>query len=223
MWRAACLLVSLPCCLPPCAAAEFAAAGAVHVPVVSIAQLRYAATVHQQFDFSCGSAALATLLSYHYGVAVTEQQVFARMWQDGDQAAIRQAGFSLLDMQRYLATLGLRADGFAQPLDRLAAAGWPAIVLVSDGGFRHFVVVKGLEGGRVLVGDSARGTRALARADFERLWVNRLLFVIHGFRGPVRFNDPADWRAAPPAPLAATLDRRGLDPLDLSKHGPGGF
>ena len=58
----------------------------------------------------------------------------------------------------------------------------PAIVLLNDRGYRHFVVVKGLRNVRVLLGDPARGTRAMSRARFEALWDNRVLFVIHNRR-----------------------------------------
>src|SRR5690606_40798166 len=53
-------------------------------------------------DFSCGSAATATLLTYQYGHPVTELEVFRQMYAQGDQARIRKEGFSLLDMRRYL-------------------------------------------------------------------------------------------------------------------------
>ena len=40
--------------------------GAFNVPVRSMQELKFTETVRQGFDFSCGSAALATLLTYHY-------------------------------------------------------------------------------------------------------------------------------------------------------------
>ena len=54
----------------------------------------------QQYDFSCGSAALATLL----------------------------------DMKNFLEARGFQADGFQQPLGKLAEAGIPSIVLISEVG-----------------------------------------------------------------------------------------
>ena len=200
-----------------------AGGGSYAVPVVNLKAARFAATVHQQYDFSCGSAALATLLSFHYGAPVSEQGVFAEMYAQGDQDKIRREGFSLLDMKRYLAAHGWRADGFEQPLDKLAEAGFPAIVLVSDHGYRHFVVVKGLRDGRVLLGDPAGGARAMPRAAFEAIWQSRLLFVIHGWAGRARFNDPADWRVAPAAPLALGVARDGLGNITLPKNGGGNF
>jgi predicted double-glycine peptidase len=193
------------------------------VPIASMKELRYKATVHQQFDFSCGSAALATLLSHHYGYPISEQEAFKAMFLSGDQAKIRREGFSLLDMQRFLASRGFKADGFQLPLEKLIDARLPAIVLVSEKGYHHFVVIKGAEDGRILLGDPSSGTRAVTRAHFEALWVNRLLFVIHGTPNKPGFNQLADWRAAPRAPLGDGVDRARPDLLALPKFGPSDF
>ena len=73
--------------------------------------------------------------------------MFERMYASGNRAKIRAEGFSLLDMRRYLRSVGYEADGFELPLDKLLEEGVPAIVLLNDRGYRHFVVVKGLRGG----------------------------------------------------------------------------
>ena len=200
-----------------------AGGGFFGLPVASLKAMRYQGTVHQQYDFSCGSAAVATLLSYHYGYPVDERNVFAEMYAHGEQANIRREGFSLLDMKRYLAQHGFTADGYELPLSKLVQAAYPAIVLVSDQGYQHFVVVKGVAGGRVLLGDPAAGTRAMSMAAFEAIWRNRLLFVIHGWHGTARFNALADWRAAPRAPLVDAFDSRGLADVTLPKNGAGNF
>lgn len=205
-------------------AADFSAGGASFaVPVTSLKEARFRSTVRQQYDFSCGSAALATLLSYHYDFAVTEQEIFRDMFVRGDQPRIRREGFSLLDMKRYLATRGFTADGFEQPLDKLAQAGLPAIVLVADNGYRHFVVVKGVQDGRVLLGDPSGGTRALSRQAFEAIWQNRLLFVIHSRPGKPRFNETRDWRVAPQALLADGILRDSLREVTVPKLGASDF
>jgi len=195
----------------------------VRLPVTSIRQARLAGTLLQQYDFSCGSAAVATLLTHHYGLPTTESTVFEAMYRQGDQAKIRREGFSLLDMKRFLQTLGLEADGFEQPLSKLLEARLPAIVLINEGGYQHFVVIKGLRGERVLIGDPASGTRAMALADFGARWQSRLLFVIHNRLESARFNLAADWHAAPQAPLASGINRDGLAGVTLPAHGPGDF
>src|SRR5690606_2682158 len=195
--------------------------GGYSVPVTSLKEARFRATVRQQYDFSCGSAAVATLLTYQYGVPVDEAEVFRYMYATGDQARIRAKGFSLLDMRRYLASRGFTADGFQEPLDRLLEQGLPAIVLIDDRGYRHFVVVRGLRQGRVLVADPARGTRAIARRDFDRMWDNRLLFVVHNRRELASFNQARDWDAAPAAPLHMGIQRQGLRDVVIPRRGPG--
>ena len=176
--------------------------GAGHaVPVKSVRELRSAATVRQQQDFSCGSAALATLLTHHYATPTSEQAVFDAMWQQGDREQIRRAGFSLLDMKRHLEALGFAVDGFETTVAALADAGVPAIVLVNQNGYHHFVVVKGLHSGRVLFGDPASDTRAMPLADFEAMRAGTIALVVTD--RPGRFNDAADWRARPAAPLAS--------------------
>jgi predicted double-glycine peptidase len=219
-------LISVLALLPALAvqAADFSAGGASFVlPVTSLKEARYRSTVRQQYDFSCGSAALATLLSYHYDFPIAEQDIFRAMFAQGDQPRIRREGFSLLDMKRYLAARGFTADGFEQPLEQLAQAGLPAIVLVADNGYRHFVVVKGVQGERVLLGDPAAGTRAMARKGFEAIWQNRLLFVIHGRPGKPHFNETADWRVAPQAMLAEGIMRDSLHDVTVPKLGAGDF
>jgi predicted double-glycine peptidase len=208
----------------PAHASELPGLGGVDysLRVTSIKQARQNATLMQQYDFSCGSAALATLLTHHYGYLVTEQVVFEDMYARGDQQKIRREGFSLLDMKRFLEARGFLADGFELPLEKLMEAGVPAIVLVSENGYHHFVVVKGLQDDRVLVGDPASGTRAIPRSTFEANWKNRLLFVIHNRMETARFNLASDWRVAPRAPLAAALNQ-GMGLAGMPKMGPGDF
>jgi predicted double-glycine peptidase len=214
------------------ALASFAAHGAelglpggmrFNVPVSSMKELRFKATMRQQYDFSCGSAALATLLTHHYHFPIDEQTLFKEMFIHGDQQKIRREGFSLLDMQRYLATHGFKADGFELPLQKLFDAKLPAIVLINEKGYHHFVVIKGEADGRILLGDPSSGTRAIARERFEQVWVNKMLFVIHDTPGSPSFNEMADWRAAPRAPLGDGVSNTAQQLVTLPKFGPGDF
>jgi uncharacterized protein len=195
------LAAALVCQAGTVAAIDLPVGGArFSVPATSLKEIRFRNTLRQQYDFSCGSAALATLLTYHYGHPVDEQQVFEQMFRLGDRAKIRKEGFSLLDMKRFLAARGFQADGFELPLQQLVSAGLPAIVLLNDKGYQHFVVIKGISGERILVGDPASGARALTRQAFEAAWVGKLLFVVHGYPGAASFNAATEWRAAPAAP-----------------------
>jgi predicted double-glycine peptidase len=186
----------------------------LRLPVASIAARKFFTVVPQQYDFSCGSAALATLLSYQYGNSKTEPDVFVGMWNKGDQAQIRALGFSLLDMKRYLLDLGLTADGYRVSLDQIRASGIPGIALVTVRGYRHFVVVKGITPAGVLIGDPAMGLRSMLPRDFEKVW-NGVYFVLTNAAAKGRFNDQRDWSLAPGARYLLAMEPLSLQALSL--------
>ncbi len=178
------------------------AGGTYQLQVISYRDLPFRTVVRQQYDFSCGSAALATLLRYHYGMAVGETDVFRAMYAVGDKPKIQKVGFSLLDMKHYLSGRGIVADGYKAPLDLLARTGIPAIVVINVGRYKHFVVVKGLRGGMVLVGDPALGLKAYREAEFAKVW-DGAMFVIHAHApAPAKFNTSLECGNVPNAPLS---------------------
>ena len=87
--------------------------------------------------------------------------------------------------------------------------GVPAIVLITDDGYHHFVVVKGILGGKVLVGDPSIGSRVISRREFERLWSNGIVFVITSKRDLATFNANAEWGSGM-APLGTAISRDAL-------------
>ena len=143
----------------------------------SLLDSRFRNVVRQQYDFSCGSAAIATLLTYHYDNPVEEKDILDAMYRNGEQEKIRREGFSLLDMKRYLDDLGYNAQGYRESLDKLASVGIPAIVLINKKGYLHFVVIKGVNKDKVAVGDPTLGLRIYTRKEFEAMW-NGILFVL---------------------------------------------
>lgn len=195
-----------------------AGGAATRIKVSSLLERKYETVVRQQFDFSCGSAAIATLLSHHYGRATSESDAFRAMWEVGDQARIRELGFSLLEMKRFLESIGLRADGFNLSLERVAEIGVPGIALISEDGYRHFVVVKGVARGKVLVGDPARGLRTLSPKKFRKIWDGTILFVRSDMAiGKSAFNSARDWKLTPFGPTGRALDAEPLQAAHLAQ------
>lgn len=196
--------------------------GSFKLPIDSMKQLRFATVVRQQQDWSCGSAALATMLTYHYNHPITEAEAMKVMYERGNQAKIRREGFSLLDMKLFLESLGYQSNGFQTSLERLAHVKVPAIVIINDSGYNHFVVVKGMRHGNVLLGDPAKGNRVLSRRAFEAMWETKVVFVITSRREGVAFNFSADWRFMA-APLGEGIGREGLANALLVRPGPNDF
>ena len=192
-----------------------------NVDVPSKPEARWDTVIRQKYDFSCGSAAVATLLTYHYEAPVSEETVFRAMYAKGDRSKIHTEGFSMLDMKRYLDAKGLHSDGFRMSLDKLESIGVPGIVLVNTKGYRHFVVIRGVDDKRVLLADPAAGNRAISREDFEKIWGGAVL-AARNKRDIARqyFNIERDWRSWPSARLDQSGDQLGLGTFFLTLPGP---
>lgn len=199
-------------------------AAGISVPVTSLRELRFHRVVRQQYDFSCGAAAVATLLRYYYDDPVDERTVFDAMLADADAEVVREQGFSLLDMKHYLDARGYPSDGYRVGLDALLATGIPAIALIDTDGYRHFVVIKGVTAAEVLVGDPALGLQVHRRGDFEAMW-NGLLFLVRERMDDARehFNAAELWAVRSPPPWEQALQLRGLDSLLLNLPRAGDF
>jgi len=185
--------------------------GDFKVKVVSMREARFQTNILQQYDYSCGSAALASLLTYHYERPTTEETVFKAMFNTGDQEKIQREGFSLLDMKVHLARQGLVADGYKMTLDRLAKLGVPVITLIDTGGYRHFVIIKGIREDDVVIGDPAQGVIVVDKAKFEPVWSGVVLVIRNeASRGKEHFNLAQDWRVRQKAPFGTALTRDSL-------------
>jgi uncharacterized protein len=179
-------------------------------PARSIKELRDQNVVKQRFDFSCGAAALATLL--HYGLgnsSVTEAQVMINLFDlptEAEKADRRRTGFSLLDLQRVAQAQGYDAQGFRLEPEQLPMLGGPVIVFIEPRGYKHFAVLRGVRGNRVYLADPSRGNLRMPVYAFLDTWLQDdgkgIIFVVEPKSGL-----PG---GAMPLTLAGTAADRGL-------------
>ncbi|WP_432261079.1 C39 family peptidase [Cupriavidus sp. TMH.W2] len=135
-------------------------------PVRSWKAMRDDGVVKQRFDYSCGAAALATLLQHYYGEAVDEAAVLKQI------AAKGPATFSSLSAAA--SHFGYEARGYALSLEALRQLGLPAIVFLHAGNDNHFSVLRSIDARSVALADPSLGNRVYAIPDFMRLWTTRL-------------------------------------------------
>lgn len=153
-------------------------AGAAHAreSVRSFQELRRDRLVMQEWDLSCGAAAIATLLNYQHGDDVTEREVALALMQreeyieNPDLVRMRQ-GFSLLDLKRYVDARGYEGVGFGQMSYDDIIARAPIMVPINTRGYNHFCVFRGSMGNRVLLGDPAVGNRTMTIDRFNSVWL----------------------------------------------------
>lgn len=154
-------------------------AGAINKNVLSMRELRYVDMVPQKTDFSCGAAAVATILNYAYGQKLTEEQVIQGLLKVSDPDVVREKGFSLLDLKNYVQARGMRGRGYNMSPEMLDKVKVPTIVLLDIRGYKHFVVLKKTTPDKVYLADPALGNRVIARQEFLKGW-NRVVFAIVG-------------------------------------------
>ncbi|MCQ8103757.1 C39 family peptidase [Methylomonas sp. SURF-2] len=198
-----------------------AGGGNYTIRVTSFAERRFKTIYKQKYDFSCGSATLASLLTFHYDHPVDEQAVFVDMYQNGDKQKIQREGFSLLDMKLYLARQGYIANGYKIDLDNLLKINAPAITIINNNGYLHFVIIKGVSAYEVLVGDPAVGLKRMSRKDFEAMRENRILFLINdkALNADNHFQDANEWALQPKAPIESVVNREHLSAFNLLQPG----
>lgn len=147
--------------------------------VTSMKEQRFLNVEKQNTDFSCGAAALATILKYGYGINTNEDQVLRGLMKISDQDQARKYGFSMLDMKRYVGLLELRGRGYRLPEERLDRIRIPVIVLLDIEGYKHFVVFKKSRGEKVYIADPALGNKILKKDEFVEGWNGVVFAIIH--------------------------------------------
>ncbi|MFZ5790970.1 MAG: C39 family peptidase [Pseudomonadota bacterium] len=154
----------------------------INVPVTSYFSLRFKQVVRQAYDVSCGAAALATLLTYYYGMNVSEKEIIERIFEkstEEEKKKINALGFSMLELKRMGEALGFAVGGFRlDSVEKLAKLKVPAITLTTVRGYKHFVVLKGLSRGQVFIADPAFGNRSRSLERFAEEWDNVILVMV---------------------------------------------
>jgi hypothetical protein len=133
--------------------------------------------VVQEWDLSCGAAAVTTLLNFHFDDPVSEKEVATALirrkeYIENPSIIRHRHGFSLLDLKQFVEGRGYRGVGYGlMAIDDLIEHA-PVIVPIDANGYNHFVIFRGAAHGRVLLADPAWGNRTMTAAKFERLWID---------------------------------------------------
>ncbi|MDX1456075.1 MAG: C39 family peptidase [Marinobacter sp.] len=149
------------------------------VIVEPLVEQRYRNIVRQAYDYSCGSAALTTVLAYYLGRNLTERQVMEGLLHYGEsERIVERRAFSMLDMKRLVTALGYPSGGFRATIDDLVELDHPAIVPIHHAGFKHFVVLRTIREGRAYIADPSVGNISFTLEQFQDKWDDNVLFIV---------------------------------------------
>jgi len=189
----------------------------VFKPIQSVRERKFADLVQQKTDFSCGAAALATILRQAYWLDVSEHDIIEGMLAHADQDLVRTQGFSMLDMKRYVESIGMRARGYRVAPETLHDVRIPVVVLMDIRGYKHFVVLQKVDRGWVYIGDPVLGHKRFKVDDFVKGW-NGIIFAVIG-----QGYDKANALLDPPQPLTAKSRINNFAPVKDSELMDFGF
>lgn len=144
--------------------------------VKSLLEMRHENVVVQQWDLSCGAAALTTLLNYQYDDPITEREVAIGLMNREEYIKnpllVRmREGFSLLDLKRFVDGRGYRGIGYGKLSFEHLLEKAPIVVPIDTKGYNHFVIFRGMHGNRVLLADPAWGNRTMLVKTFQDSWI----------------------------------------------------
>ena len=123
----------------------------------------------QDEDYSCGSAATATILSSFYGLDVSEKDILDEVVKIGDDGT---ASFS--DLEQAVKKYGFKGVGLSVSFEKLTSIKIPAIVYLRYRGDDHFSVIRGIsKSGIVWLGDPSWGNRKFSEHQFKNMWETR--------------------------------------------------
>src|SRR6185437_2701357 len=136
-------------------------------------EIRVRNIVMQQKDYSCGAAALATIMRYGLGDNVNEMSVLRAVDQVLTQEELQDRvknGLTLTDLRRVAVKMGYVASIGTVKASDLTTSKIPLVVGIIDDGYDHFVVVRGVSCGWIFLADPMRGNIRLPLGVFQSKW-----------------------------------------------------
>lgn len=153
----------------------------LHKPIKSWIEFKNDQLTRQDFDYSCGSAALSTLLSHYYDANVSERMILEEVLrakgidkqaqelenQEGNN------GLSFYDLSQYVSSRGFKAVGIALGMEELKKLQIPVIVFVKIRKQEHFTVLKKMDERYAYLADPSFGNIRVSHAKFKEMFFTR--------------------------------------------------
>ena len=144
-------------------------------------EIRTAGVVLQQRDFSCGAAALATVLNKFWGDKTDETTLLFAIATTLTKAELEERiknGLTLTDLKRVCDRFGYTTVLGKLTVDKLAESKVPLIVGITVNDYDHFVVVRGADSNYVYLADPAVGRMRVPIEEFAQQWQKNAVLVV---------------------------------------------
>lgn len=148
----------------------------INQQTTSLLTLRTQGVVIQKYDYSCGAAALATLMTYHFNDPVNEESLLNLISQiRGGDDSYKSEGVSLLDLKSLAQQRGYQADGYRLTIEQLSHLKSPVLIYYKPKGYDHFSILKYVKNSRAYLSDPVKGNVAIPVWQFKEEWDGAVL------------------------------------------------
>ncbi len=152
----------------------------IQKPIRSWIEFKNENLVRQEYDYSCGSATLATILKYYYGFQVEEKDVLDDILKskgfDVSKKILLESGetnLSFFDLSEFSQRKGFKAIGLAIDMDSLKNLKVPVILFVKVRKDEHFTVYKSMDENYVYLADPSFGNIKVSISKFKEMFFQR--------------------------------------------------
>lgn len=127
----------------------------------------------QTTEYTCGAAALATLINSYLGGTATEAEVIKLAKPEPER------GLNLLQLKRVAEAKGYKAIGYQMNIKHLQNLGHPTLLFVKfEENKKHFTIFKGIKGDRIFLADPSQGNIRMSIDRFLKIWNGIVLVVM---------------------------------------------
>ncbi len=153
--------------------------------VVSWIETRNKNLTRQNFDYSCGSAALSTIFSYYYDKNITENDILIDIANSiglyiEKLDVKKKSSISFADLTEYVQRSKFRAIGIAVGFDEILNLKIPAIIFVKIRNQEHFTALKSSDETNVYLADPTFGNISVSHSKFKEMFFQRAGFDDQG-------------------------------------------
>lgn len=141
----------------------------LQIPLKSYSELKSKNLIKQQYDFSCGAASLATLLTYYLDEKTSEKEILDFLFPDIKDFTQKQE-ISFLDLANFSKSKGFKALGLSIDFSTLLEVKVPVIVYLLTRKNQHFSVFIGADKNFIYLADPSFGNIKIKYKKFKEMF-----------------------------------------------------
>ncbi len=149
-------------------------------PIKSWIEFKNENLTRQNYDYSCGSASLSTILKYYYDQNISEKDILdevlkSRGFDSKDKKKFEDSDMSLsfFDLAEFSKKKGFKAVGLALDMKALSKLKAPVILFVKIRKDEHFTIFKNMDKNYVYLADPSFGNIKVKISKFKEMFYQR--------------------------------------------------